>query len=192
MSRIGTRKNNTCMNQPNNPLMRLLAEIDARLYVLMGLTEQRLHLYKIARAVSFTGDGYAYLLLAALLLIVSREIGLAITLCGFLGFAFELPAYSVLKKTFKRRRPYLVVERFEQIHDPSDEFSFPSGHTAGGFLMACVVSHFIPAGTIPMYIWASSIGISRVFLRVHFVSDVIAGAFVGTGFAMLSLGLLGY
>ena len=92
--------------------MKLLAEIDARLYVFMGLMEERLHLYKIARAVSFTGDGYAYLLVAAVLLIVSPEAGLAVTLCGFLAFAFELPTYAVLKKTFKRRRPDLVVERF--------------------------------------------------------------------------------
>ena len=183
---------NISMSRPRNPLMRLLAEIDARLYVFMGLTEQKLHLYKVARAISFTGDGYAYLLLAALLLMVSRETGLAVTLCGFLAFAFELPTYSVLKKTFKRRRPYLVVDRLERIHDPSDEFSFPSGHTAGGFLMACIVSYFIPAATLPMYIWACAIGISRVFLRVHFVSDVIAGALLGTGFAVLSLSLLGY
>ena len=182
----------TTMNEPKSTLMRLLAEVDARLYVFLGLLQERLHLYKIARAVSFTGDGYAYLLLAAVLLIVSPATGLAVTLCGFLAFAFELPTYALLKKTFKRRRPYLVVERLEAIHNPPDEFSFPSGHTAGGFLMACIVSHFFPAATLPMYIWASSIGISRVFLRVHFVSDIIAGAALGTGFAILALSLLGY
>ena len=180
------------MSEPKNAVMRLLAEIDARLYVFLGLIQERLHLYKIARAVSFTGDGYAYLLLAAVLLMVSREAGLAVTLCGFLAFAFELPTYAVLKKTFKRRRPYLVVDRLERIHNPSDEFSFPSGHTAGGFLMACVVSHFVPAATVPMYIWATSIGISRVFLRVHFVSDILAGAALGTAFAILAISLLGY
>ncbi len=184
--------NNLSMNEPRNIVVRLLADIDARLYVFLGLTEQRFHLYKLARAISFTGDGYAYLLLAAMLLLISREAGLAVTLCGFLAFAFELPTYSVLKKTFKRRRPYLVVDRLERIHDPSDEFSFPSGHTAGGFLMACIVSHFFPAATLPMYLWASAIGLSRIFLRVHFVSDVIAGALLGTGFAILSLSLLGY
>ena len=182
----------TTMSEPKNAVMRLLAELDARLYVFLGLVQERLHLYKIARAVSFTGDGYAYLLLAAVLLVVSREAGLAVTLCGFLAFAFELPTYAVLKKTFKRRRPYLVVDRLERIHNPSDEFSFPSGHTAGGFLMACVVSHFVPAATVPMYIWATSIGISRVFLRVHFVSDILAGAALGTAFAILAISLLGY
>ena len=180
------------MSKPKNPAMKLLAEIDARLYVFLGLMQERLHLYKIARAVSFTGDGYAYLLLAAVLLVISREAGLAITLCGFLAFAFELPTYAVLKKTFKRRRPYVVVDRLERIHNPSDEFSFPSGHTAGGFLMAYIVSHFFPAASLPMYLWASSIGISRVLLRVHFVSDILAGAALGTGFAILALNLLGY
>ena len=192
MKRIGLWKKNIEMSEPRNPMIRILADIDARLYVLLGLMEQKLHLYKVARAVSFTGDGYAYLLLAAMLLMISREAGLAVTLCGFLAFAFELPTYAVLKKTFKRRRPYVVVDRLERIHKPSDEFSFPSGHTAGGFLMACIVSHFFPAAALPMYLWAGAIGLSRVFLRVHFITDVIAGAFLGIGFAILSLSLLGY
>jgi undecaprenyl-diphosphatase len=192
VQRNGKTTKTLLMKEPKSAAMKLLAEIDARLYVFMGLMEERLHLYKIARAVSFTGDGYAYLLVAAVLLIVSPEAGLAVTLCGFLAFAFELPTYAVLKKTFKRRRPYLVVERLERIHDPSDEFSFPSGHTAGGFLMAYIVSHFFPGATLSMYIWASSIGISRVFLRVHFVSDILAGAALGTGFAIFAISFLGY
>ena len=180
------------MTEPKRTTMRALANLDARIYLWLSFVEQRLHLYRLARAVSFSGDGYAYLILAAMLLLVSPAAGLAVILSGFLAFAFELPTYVVLKKTFKRRRPYVVVEKLERIHEPSDEFSFPSGHTAGGFLMACIVSHFFPSATIPMYIWASSIGLSRIFLRVHFISDVFAGMLLGTGFAVLSLSLLNY
>ena len=180
------------MTEPRRSPLKTVANLDARLYLLMGELERRLKLYKIARAVSFTGDGYAYLLLAAMLLMISPAAGLAVTMAGFLAFAFELPTYVVLKKTFKRRRPYMVVDSLERIHEPSDEFSFPSGHTAGGFLMAFVVSHMFPAATLPMYLWACGIGLSRIFLRVHFVSDVIAGALLGTAFAMLSLSLLNY
>jgi undecaprenyl-diphosphatase len=180
------------MTQERNSAMRLLAEIDARLYLWVGFLMQRYRLYRLARAVSFTGDGYAYLLLAALLLLLSPEFGLAVTLAACLAFAFELPTYVVLKKTFRRRRPYVVVEKYERIHIPSDEFSFPSGHTAGGFVMAAIVSNFFPAATLPMYAWATGIGLSRVLLRVHFVSDIIAGSLLGTAFALLSLNLLGY
>ncbi len=171
---------------------KVLAEFDARLYLKLGRLEERLGLYKWARSFSFTGDGYAYLLIAVMLLILMPEIGLALTLSGILAFAIELPLYVVLKKSFKRQRPFKVVSALAPIHQPSDEFSFPSGHAAAGFLMAYLVGHFIPAVTWLMYSWALLIAVSRVFLRVHFVSDVIAGALLGTGIAMLSLSILGY
>lgn len=180
------------MSQSRSSFKSLLARIDARLYLWVGFLERRFHLYKIARAVSFSGDGYCYLIIAALLLILSPQAGLSVTMVAFLAFAFELPSYVLLKKTFKRRRPYEVVANQERIHVPSDEFSFPSGHTAGGFLMATVVSHFFPSAAAVMFSWAAAIGVSRVLLRVHFVSDVIAGSFLGIGFATLALSILGH
>jgi len=172
--------------------MKMLADFDAWLYVLLVRMEERLGLYKVARSISFTGDGYAYLLIAVLLLLLVPETGLAVTISGVVAFAMELPAYLVLKKGFRRRRPFNVVSALAPIHQPADEFSFPSGHAAAGFLMAYIVSHFFPLMVWPMYIWASLVGISRILLRVHFVSDVLAGIALGTGIAILSLNILGY
>lgn len=78
--------------------MKMLADFDAWLYVLLGRMEERLGLYKVARSISFTGDGYAYLLIAVLLLLLVPETGLAVTISGVVAFAMELPAYVVLKK----------------------------------------------------------------------------------------------
>ncbi len=175
-----------------NQTMKMLAGFDARLYLVVGRLEERLRLYKAARSISFTGDGYAYLLMAVALLVIVPESGLALTLSGILAFAIELPTYVVLKKSFRRQRPFKVVSALAPIHKPSDEFSFPSGHAAAGFVMAYLVSYFFPVAFWPMYIWASLVGLSRVMLRVHFVSDVLAGMLLGTGIAILSLRILGY
>lgn len=180
------------MSQLTSQTRKLLANADARLYLMLGRLQERIGLYRLARSISFTGDGYAYLLIAVTLLILVPETGLAVTLCGVLAFAMELPLYVILKKLFRRQRPYKVVSALAPIHQPSDEFSFPSGHTAAGFLMAYILSHFFPHLFWPMYIWAGLIGLSRVLLRVHFVSDVLAGVLLGTGLAMLSVHLLGY
>lgn len=172
--------------------MKFLADLDARLYATFGRLEERLGLSRIARVVSFSGDGYAYVIIAVLALAIAPSAGQALLLVGCLAFAIELPLYFILKKIFKRRRPYDVVLSFEQIHRPSDEFSFPSGHATAGFLMAYLVTHFFGWALIPMYIWATLIAMSRVILRVHFVSDALAGMLLGTALAYISLALMGY
>lgn len=176
----------------NSAPLKYLADLDARIYATFGRLEERLGLYRVARIFSFTGDGYLYILIAAIALAMSQEAGQALLVTGCLAFAIELPLYFVLKKFFKRRRPYDVVLSFEKIHRPSDEFSFPSGHTTAGFMMAYLVSHFFAWALVPMYIWATLIGLSRVILRVHFVSDIVAGVLLGSALAYVSLAMVGH
>ena len=57
--------------------------------------------------------------------------------------------------------------------------------------MAYLVDHFFPGYTLLMYIWATLIGFSRVLLRVHYVSDIVAGMLLGTGIGMVTLWLFG-
>jgi membrane-associated phospholipid phosphatase len=66
--------------------------------------------------------------------------------------------------------------------------SFPSGHTAEAFATATsltLISHKWYVA-VPAYTWASVVGYSRLYLGVHYPSDVFAGALVGTGSAYLS------
>jgi len=57
--------------------------------------------------------------------------------------------------------------------------SFPSGHTITGFSLAAAVSILFPRLSIPAFIVAVSIGISRILITSHYLSDVIAGACIG-------------
>lgn len=63
--------------------------------------------------------------------------------------------------------------------------SFPSGHATGAFALAAVFSHRYPKITIPAYLGAAAIGLSRIYLGRHYPSDVLAGALIGYSSARL-------
>jgi undecaprenyl-diphosphatase len=92
------------------------------------------------------------------------------------------------KWALKRPRPYAapigVTKRTPGA--PGDEFdpySFPSGHSAMAFSVATSLSLAYPKWYVigPSYLWASSIAVSRMWLGVHYPSDVVVGALLGTG-----------
>lgn len=171
--------------------IKFLFDFDAKLYATFGRLQERLHLYPVARVLSFTGDGYLYLAIAVLAWLLVPDPGRQFLIVGLCAGAIELPVYWTLKKFFKRKRPYIQLAA-EKHHIPSDEFSFPSGHATAGFLMAYLVYYFFPAFALPMYFWALLVALSRVLLRVHFVSDIVAGMLLGTGIGIFTLWAFGY
>jgi undecaprenyl-diphosphatase len=63
---------------------------------------------------------------------------------------------------------------------PPDQFSFPSGHTITAFSVAISLSVFYPPLTIGLLFCAVSVALSRILLGMHFLSDVLAGAAIGS------------
>lgn len=139
------------------------------------------------RWLSRTGDGHLYLVAALALLLWEPEFGAVFVAVGVAAYALDVSLYLVLKNWIKRDRPAMKIDFYEAWITPSDQFSFPSGHTAAAFLFACLVANFYPAFALPLYLWASLIGVSRVLLGVHYPSDIAAGAVLGTGCALLAL-----
>ena len=94
-----------------------------------------------------------------------------------------------MKYTFDRQRPY---EKYPNlIHPVSTEPdpSFPSGHTAAAFSLATSLSITYPKWYViaPSALWACGVGYSRINQGVHYPSDVLAGAVIGTGCAFLNI-----
>ncbi|NIB41214.1 phosphatase PAP2 family protein [Pseudomaricurvus alkylphenolicus] len=149
----------------------------------------RQQLVEISRWISKSADGHLYAV-AALVFLITRDYPLLTLL--LIAFAIERSIYFVAKKYFRRNRPPQAIPGFQSIVQPSDQFSFPSGHTSAAFLMATLVSTLIPTAGWILFPWAVMVGMSRVLLGVHFPTDTVAGALLGHSIALFALTTLGY
>ena len=91
------------------------------------------------------------------------------------------------KYIVNRDRPFIKDTSFTYI-GKANNASFPSGHTSSAFALATSLTIINPKWyvVVPAFTWASLVGYSRLYLGVHYPSDVIAGAIVGSGSAWLS------
>ncbi len=144
-------------------------------------------LTRASRYLSKTGDGQLYVLIAGYLYWLEGPEGLCLKAI-LLAFLIERPIYFALKNSLKRNRPEAALENFHSIVTPSDQFSFPSGHTSAAFMMATLLGYYFPQLIILLYCWAILVGFSRVVLGVHFPTDILVGIILGISTALFSLG----
>jgi membrane-associated phospholipid phosphatase len=91
---------------------------------------------------------------------------------------------EVLKYSVNRERPFSTYPDISKKASAGSP-SFPSGHTSNAFAAATSISLSYPKWyvIVPSYLWAGTVGFSRMDLGVHYPSDVLAGAVIGSGTA---------
>jgi len=97
----------------------------------------------------------------------------------FLGISVVITAALVLiiKFTVRRRRP---EGEWGSIYRSTDPHSFPSGHAARAFMLAVLALLLGPTWfALALLIWAPLVGLARIAMGVHYVSDVAAGMILG-------------
>ena len=107
----------------------------------------------------------------------------------FIGETFLVSAFItvVSKKIIKTNRPYETYPILQPVVTEAS-YAMPSGHTSTAFATATSLSLAYPKWYVvaPSFIWAGTIGYSRMHLGAHYPSDVLAGALVGSGSAYLT------
>ena len=133
-------------------------------------------------AISSLGhDGWFWIALGAIMLLFkqTRQCGCAV-LAGLL--MATLLGNSLIKPLVQRTRPYDVAPGFALLVAPENSFSFPSGHTITAFAAATAIAFAGPRWLgWSAFALAAIIGFSRLYLYVHFPTDVLVGAVLGSG-----------
>ena len=145
------------------------------------------------------GDGgYFWIALSVVLLLFKKTRKYGLAMAGALAAASLLNSI-VLKSLFDRPRPYIMdisnwqrvatdgwmyEMPFESLKEKS--VSFPSGHTASSFAAAIGVFYIDKKKGIVPLIVAALIGFSRIYIHVHYPSDVVGGVITGVVFGLLA------
>lgn len=124
--------------------------------------------------------GELWILLALILLAIpkTRRCGAAVAAALVLDLLF---CNGVLKPLVRRVRPCDVNQAVSLLIPRPTDFSFPSGHTAASFAAAAALWKARSRLRVPALITAVLMGLSRLYLYVHWPSDVVGGALVGSG-----------
>ena len=132
------------------------------------------------------GDhGYFWIALTILFLLLkkTRKVGGLMTCSLLLN---TLVNNVLLKNLVARTRPYEVVDGLHRIIEAQSDYSFPSGHTGSAFAVAVVVFLLCPRKIgVPVLVFAFVIAFSRLYVGVHFPTDVLGGALIGAVIAYL-------
>ena len=140
--------------------------------------------------ISRLGNGiFWYALMLLLPLIYGYQAittSLLMALTGITGVAI----YKLLKNNLVRHRPCLLYADIQQGTTMLDLYSFPSGHTLHSFSFSIIAINAFPQLAIILVPFAALVSVSRVVLGLHYPSDVLVGAALGSLLAISALNLI--
>ena len=96
---------------------------------------------------------------------------------------------AIAKKLYPRQRPYIQLKHTKVLENPLKDHSFPSGHTTAIFSLVTPLMITYPAFAAVLLPLAVTVGISRIYLGLHYPTDVLVGLILGIFSGAVSLNI---
>lgn len=161
-------------------MLEIISNFDYRFLVWLENNTKSLYLDTVIPAITFLGDHALVWIIIGLLLLFSKKY----TKYGFILFLSLILGYllgnGVLKILFARIRPFDMYNFGTLLISRPSGFSFPSDHALLSFASAFVLLKANKKFGIAAYILASILAFSRLYLFVHFLTDILGGIIIGT------------
>ncbi len=124
--------------------------------------------------------GLIWLVWCALLFFFGKAQGKQVAVITLVALVFSyLLCQEWIKALVARPRPFVGLEDIIILVPPEQSYSFPSGHTATSFACAYVIAKLWPTQKWLPVVIALAIGFSRIYVGVHYPTDVLFGALFG-------------
>jgi undecaprenyl-diphosphatase len=162
-------------------------ELDLRLSNSLRVAERPGRLRALAAILAHSGDSWFWLLglgTAYLFAPAAWKARLAVMILGVITTAVLV---LLVKFSVRRQRP---AGEWGRIYRSSDPHSFPSGHAARAAMLAVLAAGLGPAWLAGLLlVWAPLVGLARVAMGVHYLSDVLAGMLLGSLIGLIILAI---
>ena len=160
----------------------MLARLDSRLLYSMRTRLHSPRVEAVAKALGRVGEyGAVWLALGIVLSFIDPDNGENWVVAGLLG-PVAIGVNFGVKLIVRRPRP--VLEGLPPLGGAPSSLSFPSAHATASFACATAMTRIAPEAAL-LFILAAAIAACRPYLGMHYPSDVLAGALLGTGLGLL-------
>jgi undecaprenyl-diphosphatase len=153
-----------------------LIELDARLTNRLRIAEQPGFLRTVAGILAHSGDSWFWLAGLLLLWWLGTDYWKRELLVMIASILVAASVVYVIKLVVRRQRPEGEWGKFYRSTDPH---SFPSGHAVRATMLAVIMLGMSPGMGVFLLVWAPLVGLSRVAMGLHYLSDVLAGMLIG-------------
>lgn len=167
-------------------MFQFLLELDGEILLwIQNLLRSNLLTPVMVFITTLGNDGAIWILLSLGLLIPKKTRRIGVMMLLSLGVTFLIDNV-LLKNLVARIRPYEAINGLERLVEKQKDFSFPSGHAGSAFAAAVILYLGAPGKYgIPAMAFAFLISFSRLYVGVHYPSDVLCGALFGTVIAVI-------